>query len=743
MRVLRSSRGAVRRVLLPVISALVMATAGVALVETPALAASGPAAGHAFSVTATSADLSSAPTIGWRDLATGASGTYATHGGYPKISPDGTKIALATQISGSPYLRISVIDVQTGATTALTTPGPDDSDREPSWSADGSSVYFTRETNISTSDLDFVYSVPAVGGAATLAVSESANSPAAKPGSTAIAYVPETDSSCALKTLTSGASTCVLSAAQLDASQVLGVFSPSWSPDGTKIALSYLTSASMGIMILSPSLGTFRVLPASVVPGTRNSFTIIASMSWTPDGTQILYGQGPFDLDTVLPTAIGNVRSVDVATGTHASTVQAGGHLGSDTWFPAAFTTTPPGSEFVAVDPVRIADTRTGLGGQSGALGAGGTIDLPVVGASVSGTGLTVPANATAVVLNVTVTNPTTTSYLSVYPGPAGVVPPLVSNLNYTAGLTVANAVVVSVPAGGDIVLRNALGSTHVIVDIAGYYVPTSAGNANAAPYAPVTPTRILDTRTSIGNLQGPVGAGQTRDLLVTGSNVSGSGISVPSTATAVVLNLTAVGGAVGTYESVFPTGGSVPLVSDLNLGAGDIRANLVTVKIGAGGKVTLLNAVGSVNLIADLAGYYDASAPDDFVPLAPMRIYDTRDGTYNTGGTAPIGPGVATSVQVTGTLTTTTGQAWVPADADAAVYNLTGTGPSTATFVSALTSPVGTPNVSNINLRPGATVPNLSITKIGTGGQMYFYNAQGSTAVLADLAGYFRPVGG
>ena len=722
---------------------MLVASVSVALGAAPAHAAGGPAAGHPFSISASALD--SDPGLSWRDLVTGETGTYATPASEPAISPDGTTIVAVTSITATDRTKLSLIDVQTGAETVLDTPGADESDLDPAWSSDGSTVYFTRVTNVSgPTPPQFVYSVPAAGGTATQAVVENALQPAAKPGGGTIAYIPSDNNTCAVRTLTGSTTACVLDAANVSGAGIDGLFAPRWSPDGTKIALGFFNASSSGVLVLTVSSGTFVTLPAAATTNTTSTFQVASTFSWTPDGSQLIYGEGTFDLVTREETDAGVVRSVDVTDGTHASTIQSGGNAGVDTWFPSSFTATPDGSEFVAVDPVRIADTRTGLGGHSGALGAGATMDLPVVGADVSGTGLAVPANATAVVLNVTVTNPTTTSYLSVYPGPASSAPPLVSNLNYTAGFVVANAVTVQVPAGGDVVLRNAVGSTHVIVDIAGYYVPTSATNPNAMPYAPVAPTRILDTRTTLGGLQGAFGAGESRDLQVTGANVSGTGLSIPSTATAVVFNLTAVGGAVGTYVSAFPTGGSVPLVSNLNLGAGDIRANLVTVKVGTGGKVTLFNAVGTVQLIADVAGYYDASAPDDFVPLTPTRIFDTRDGTYNANGTAPIGAAAATSVQIAGTLTTSTGQVRVPANADAAVFNLTGTSPSTSTYVSALTaSPSQTPTISNINLRPGATVPNLAITKIGAGGRLFSYNAQGTTAVLADLAGYFRPIGG
>ena len=74
----------------------------------------------------------------------------------------------------------------------------------------------------------------------------------------------------------------------------------------------------------------------------------------------------------------------------------------------------------------------------------------------------------TAVVLNVTVTNPTAPSYLTVWPD--GAAQPLASDLNYVAGLTVPNLVVVKLGANGSIDLFNAAGTTDVVVDVVGWY---------------------------------------------------------------------------------------------------------------------------------------------------------------------------------------------------------------------------------------------------------------------------------
>jgi hypothetical protein len=73
-----------------------------------------------------------------------------------------------------------------------------------------------------------------------------------------------------------------------------------------------------------------------------------------------------------------------------------------------------------------------------------------------------------AVIANVTVTNPTAPSFLTVWPD--GSTKPLASDLNYVAGLTVPNLVVVKVGASGAIDLFNASGTTDVVVDVVGWY---------------------------------------------------------------------------------------------------------------------------------------------------------------------------------------------------------------------------------------------------------------------------------
>ena len=128
---------------------------------------------------------------------------------------------------------------------------------------------------------------------------------------------------------------------------------------------------------------------------------------------------------------------------------------------------------------------------------------------------------------------------------------------------------------------------------------PTTSG----ARYNPLSPSRILDTR--LGNVApaAPLGPGAALDLQVTGrGGVPASGVS------AVVLNVTVTEPSAGSVLTAFPTGQTLPLASNLNFSAGQTVPNLVVVKVGTGGKVSLYNAFGTVHVVADVAGWYDAA---------------------------------------------------------------------------------------------------------------------------------------
>ncbi|MBC6446837.1 hypothetical protein [Actinokineospora xionganensis] len=116
------------------------------------------------------------------------------------------------------------------------------------------------------------------------------------------------------------------------------------------------------------------------------------------------------------------------------------------------------------------------------------------------------------------------------------------------------------------------------------------------------------------------------------------------------------------------------------------------------------------------------------FVSMPPQRVLDTRNAT-GVPGTSPVGPGGEIAVSLDGK---------VPADAVAVVLNVTGTAPTSNTYVTVWATGVARPTSSNLNLAPGQTRPNAVISEIGLDGKISFFNNAGTTHLIADLAGYY-----
>ena len=394
---------------------------------------------------------------------------------------------------------------------------------------------------------------------------------------------------------------------------------------------------------------------------------------------------------------------------------------------------TPGRGAFHSLVPCRILDTRTTLGGHPGPLGAGASINVQVAGATdKNGSPCGVPGTgASAAIINVTVTDTTAGSYLTIYP--AGIPRPLASNLNWTAGRTVPNLVEVALGKDGALTAYNALGNVNVIFDVAGYVSTPSAVPGVDGLYNPVVPFRVLDTRTTNGGHQAAVGAGETMNLQVggrSGSNVPATGVS------AVVLNVTVTGPTATSYLTVFPMGASRPVASNLNFNAGQTVPNRVIVKVGTNagtgtsGWVSIYNPVGSVHVIVDVGGWFtdgtDPSATGSlFVGLSPVRVMDTRLGH------GAVGPG-ATMVL------TIAGQNGIPSTATAVVMNVTVTDATAGSYLTVFPDGATRPTASDLNYTAGLTVPNLVVVKVGTNGQVDFFNAVGSTDVIVDVVGWY-----
>jgi hypothetical protein len=227
-----------------------------------------------------------------------------------------------------------------------------------------------------------------------------------------------------------------------------------------------------------------------------------------------------------------------------------------------------------------VLDSRLGIGAPKAKLGAAQTLTLAIPA---------LPAGATAVVLNVTATNPTAAGNLTVYPG--GGTLPGTSNLNYVAGQTVPNMVVVPLGPANTVTFYNSAGTVDLVADVLGTYAPSSdAGFSGSAP------TRVLDSRLGIGAPKAKLGAAQTLTLAIP---------ALPAGATAVVLNVTATNPTAAGNLTVYPGGGTLPGTSNLNYVAGQTVPNMVVVPLGPANTVTFYNSAGTVDLVAEVLGSF------------------------------------------------------------------------------------------------------------------------------------------
>jgi hypothetical protein len=254
-------------------------------------------------------------------------------------------------------------------------------------------------------------------------------------------------------------------------------------------------------------------------------------------------------------------------------------------------------------------------------------------------------------------------------------------------------------------------------------WVPAHAAGAGAA-FVGLPPTRILDTRLGIGAVSiQPLGAGQTMQVQVATRG------GVPSTATAVVMNVTVTDTTAASYLAVYPTGALQPLASNLNWVPGETIPNLVEVGLGSNGQVSVYNAAGEVDVIFDVAGYVAPNAPAGqglYNPLVPARVMDTRSNGI------PLGAGSTRTLQVTG-------NGGVPTNGAAAVVlNVTVTNASRPSYLTVYPSDLSQPVVSNLNFVAGQTIANRVIVRVSATGLLNFYNAAGNVDVIADVGGWF-----
>jgi len=426
----------------------------------------------------------------------------------------------------------------------------------------------------------------------------------------------------------------------------------------------------------------------------------------SPGGQQCVWTSGPFQCAVNGLTNGQPYTFAVTASSTRGESIPAVSNSAS-----------PDLDEYRPFGPFRVLDSRSAsqIGPFNTPWGAGMTRDVAIAGPAVD-----------ALLLNITVTNATADSFLSISPGGEPAPNPPVSSLNWRAGETKANAVTARVGGNGMISIYNPGGNVDVIIDFVGAYIPFDGSLYNS-----VEPKRILDSRpaSQVGPLSTPWTAGVTRNVTVADGSV------VPADATAVVLNVTATNTTANSFLSIWHTGRPTPspLVSSLNWRTGQTVPNAVTIPVGTNGQIAIFNPGGAVDVIIDVVGYYKPGTGQHFTPLAGARLLDSRPASQVGPLSTPWTAGVTRNVTVAdGSV--------VPADATAVVLNVTATNTTANSFLSIWPAgqPIPSPLVSSLNWRTGQTVPNAVTAPVGTNGQIAIFNPGGAVDVVVDVSGYF-----
>lgn len=399
-------------------------------------------------------------------------------------------------------------------------------------------------------------------------------------------------------------------------------------------------------------------------------------------------------------------------------TVNIGGGLGMirPSAPPASLPTTQ--MSYQALPPYRAFDTGDGTGG---------AFVGKVVAATTRAVDAGLPVEGDAALVNITMADTAGPGFVRVWA--TGSARPTTSNLNAdTAGAFVANTAIVPLDDQGRFLIETNT-AARLVVDVMGVF-RASGGPVTSGRFSAVEPTRLVDTRLPAGG-SGPSAVNQftiAADGTVSVGSFFRPGALPTSDVSAVVLSIAAIGtaGTPGGFAGAYPGGGEYAGTSNVNVLAGDVRANMVVVPFDESGRVNI-HTLNLDDVVVDLLGYFTsssapASTSGSFSFVDPTRIVDTRipQGFPRLGAN---GEGtVSTNFTNNGTL----------------VQNVTVTGTSAPGYVAVFPGGTGYDGTSTVNFTGRLqTRAALTFGKVGTGGSVT-YRALVDTDLVVDAVGVF-----
>jgi hypothetical protein len=395
-------------------------------------------------------------------------------------------------------------------------------------------------------------------------------------------------------------------------------------------------------------------------------------------------------------------------------------------------TVTTAGSDYTAYGPTRVLDTRYGTGAPKAPVKPNHVMKVTFAG------NRGIPKDVTAVVLNVTVTEPTAAGFITVYadgdiPMPASEIN--TSNVNFVNGQTVPNQVIARVGTDGVVdFANNSNGSTELVVDVAGYFTHTPSSG-----YSALTPYRLVDTRVGTGEPKRPLAGKSSFAVQIAGND----GGKLPASGiTAVALNITSTASQGSGFLTAYADGTNTPTASNVNFTTNQTIANSVITPVGSDGKIRIFNgSAKATGVIVDVVGYYSAASVSAYVPIDPYRLFDTRTkGTKVSGPLAggnyiydplSVGEPDVTGFVLNATVTEPTSGGDLIVSPDSNTW---------ADYQGGTNVVPSRPSASTLNWTKGETVPNLVQASTGANGIIDFWNSSsGSIALIVDAFGFYE----
>ncbi len=350
-----------------------------------------------------------------------------------------------------------------------------------------------------------------------------------------------------------------------------------------------------------------------------------------------------------------------------------------------------------------------------------------------------IPANAVVITGNITPV-PSNGGYLTLWPSDA--VQPTIATTNFSTNEIINNVFTIGVGATDGAFKIFSSATTHVVVDVSGYYAPPATSGVYFHPLP--KPVRLLETRSGLTgcfNTGAQLGANATRTQQAKGAC---DGVTIPTAAQSIVGNATVINPASDGYITLWPANAAQPLVSSGNFTTDAILNSPFTVGLSTTGEFKIFTTA-TTNLTVDVLGYYSPEASDVngagllFSPLAhPVRLLETRPnlpvGCYKPG--APITPPLEYTQPARGLCDGLT----IDSDALAIVGNATVVNdPSPgdlALWKSGIVKPL--PTVSHYT---AGQVHNRHVTvALGAADGAFKIFATTTTDLVIDVVGFFAP---